>query len=110
MDKDLMNSFYTRLIFQIILFLTNINPITKIILIFFTDFIDSEIYRIKHPNVLLKYNEEYQKLDKLNDIIGYLLTYYIIFKHKLLTTEQFNILTFVLFNSFSIVLDNSASL
>lgn len=96
MDKDLMNSFYTRLILQIILFLTNINPITKIILIFFTDFIDSEIYRLKHPKVLLKYNEEYQKLDKLNDIIGYLLTYYIIFKHKLLTTEQFNILTFVL--------------
>lgn len=98
MNKDIKIAFYTRLIVQLLIFISNINPLTKIILIFLTDVIDSEILKrcYNSTSLTLRTNNQYQFTDKLNDMIGYLLTINIISKYKLLSMSSINILWIVL--------------
>jgi|LakMenEpi03Aug12_release.lakeMendotaPanAssembly.Ray.scaffolds.fasta_scaffold122704_3 hypothetical protein len=96
MNKEFIKVFYIRLIIQLLIFYSNIKPIIKIILIFLTDHLDLKIYKLKHKDVKLKTVNEYQLVDKINDLIGYILSYNIIYKYKLITAEQFKILTYLL--------------
>jgi hypothetical protein len=103
-NKSILITFSVRLILQLTIFLLNISPIIKIILIFLTDIIDYNMTRIiKFDNMSLfdkltvpldndTYNK-YQLTDKINDNIGYLLVHYIIYSTKLLNKTDFNILT-----------------
>lgn len=96
MNKEFIQVFYIRLIVQLLIFYSNINPITKIILIFISDNVDSEVYRLKHKDVKLRLVEEYQTVDKINDIIGYILCHDIIYKNKLISSDKFKLLTYLL--------------
>ena len=96
MEKDFIKLFYLRLVVQLIIFYSNISPITKIILIFCTDPIDSEPYRLKHKNINLSAIKDYEIIDKTNDIIGYILCHYIIYKNNLISPEKFKLLTYLL--------------
>jgi hypothetical protein len=96
MNKEFIKVFYIRLIIQLLIFYSNINPITKIILIFIVDNVDSEVYRLKHKDVKLRLVNEYQIVDKINDIIGYILCHYIIYKNNLISPEKFKLLTYLL--------------
>ena len=103
-NKSILITFSVRLILQLTIFLLNISPIIKIILIFLTDIIDYNMTRIiKFDNMSLlnkltvpldndTYNK-YQLTDKINDNIGYLLVHYIIYSTKLLNKTDFNIIT-----------------
>ena len=96
MNKEFIKVFYIRLIIQLLIFYSNINPITKIILIFIVDNIDSEVYRLKHKDVKLRLVNEYQIVDKINDIIGYILCHDIIYKNNLISPDKFKLLTYLL--------------
>ena len=98
MIKEFIYGFYARLLFQLVVYNSSINPIFKIIYIFAADRIDSEIYRYKIKKTYFDFSScsDYHLIDKINDFIGYLLVHSIVCKNKLLNESNYMILSYVL--------------
>ena len=88
--------FVLRLFFQLYCFYSSSTPLIKVTLIFLSDLIDSEFYRWKYPNVTLSADKTYERFDKINDMIGYILAYHIILKSNMVSVKEKQLLLIVL--------------
>ena len=88
--------FVFRFLFQLYCFYSSYSPLIKITLIFLSDLIDSEFYRWKYPNITLSADNTYERFDKINDLFGYVLAYYLILHSNIMSLKERQLLSIAL--------------
>jgi hypothetical protein len=101
MNKDtniITNVFIFRLIYLLLILLSNIKIWTKIILIAAFDYIKrSLICLISGKNIIVSKNEHYQTVDKFLDSLENGIILYLIYTHKLLSPSYTKVISIVYF-------------
>lgn len=95
-NEKISQIFILRFFVTIVIYLANINPWLKILIILSLDFIKGLCYIGKFERNELVKNQFYQYYDKIQDLFGYYLSYFIITNNKLLPPRETKILLYTL--------------
>jgi hypothetical protein len=97
LSKTLYELFILRIVLNIIIYVSNINPWIKIILILLLDHF-KRYYILYRCKKFIKFSHVnlYHHLDKIVDLFGYILVYKIVVNYKLLSEQYTKYLLYIL--------------